>query len=133
MNGHILCLNTGSSSLRFALYDASDLDHFVIRGAAERVGLKDSRITIENAEQTIHDWQVSLPTYEKAWLESLSAINEMKFPPLAACVHRVVHGGPNLTQPRILDQKVRQELENIIPLAPLHLPSELKIIDLATL
>jgi len=129
MTQHILCLNTGSSSLKFALYDASDLDHVVIKGSAERIGLKDSRIKIERDKKVTLNKEILLPTYEKALFESISAIKEAHLPTITACVHRIVHGGPNLIEPVRLNQTVRNEIEKIIELAPLHLPSELAVMD----
>ena len=46
--------------------------------------------------------------------------------------HRVVHGGPHFSAPAIIDADVRRQLEELVPLAPLHQPHNLKGIDAAT-
>jgi acetate kinase len=77
----------------------------------------------------ILDREVSLLTHEKALHESLAAMKEFKNPSLAACVHRIAHGGPRLSEPLEVDQTVRSELLKLVELAPLHLPSELAVLD----
>jgi acetate kinase len=53
------------------------------------------------------------------------------FPPIKAAVHRVVHGGSNLTAPRVIDVEVEQEIDRLSPLAPLHNPGSLRWIRAA--
>ncbi len=43
--------------------------------------------------------------------------------------HRVVHGGPRFTDPVLVDDQVRAALGNLVSLAPLHLPANLRGID----
>jgi acetate kinase len=45
--------------------------------------------------------------------------------------HRVVHGGPDFTDPTIIDDKVLEEIKDLIPLAPLHNPGAVSGIEAA--
>ncbi|NUT92884.1 MAG: acetate/propionate family kinase [Saccharothrix sp.] len=54
------------------------------------------------------------------------------FPEVHAVGHRVVHGGPDLTTPVVLDDKARAEVERLTDLAPLHQPRALAGIDAVT-
>ena len=58
---------------------------------------------------------------------------QIQIPKITACVHRIVHGGAKLIEPVQVDQAVRSELQKLIELAPLHLPSELAVLDATTL
>jgi acetate kinase len=54
---------------------------------------------------------------------------ESRFASIQAVGHRLVHGGAKLRKPTRVDANVRDLLEGIIPLAPDHLPAELRAID----
>ena len=43
---YVLCLNTGSSSLKFALYDLRDLEDVVMHGSADKIGLRHGHLRI---------------------------------------------------------------------------------------
>lgn len=58
-----------------------------------------------------------------AWLRSIADNN------ILAIAHRVVHGGGKYTLPVILNDEVRENLAGFIPLAPLHQPSALHLIE----
>jgi len=48
---------------------------------------------------------------------------------IAAVGHRIVHGGPQYSEPQVISPKVRDELGRLVPFAPNHLPDEIAIID----
>lgn len=52
--------------------------------------------------------------------------------PFDAVGHRIVHGGSEFTEPVVVDQRVRQHLDALVDLAPLHLPKSLAALDLIT-
>ena len=52
--------------------------------------------------------------------------------PFDAVVHRIVHGGTDFSDPVVVDERVRQRLELLVDLAPLHLPVSLAGLDLVT-
>ncbi len=55
-----------------------------------------------------------------------------RYGPFDAVGHRIVHGGSEFTQPVMVDQRVRQRLDALVDLAPLHLPKSLAALDLVT-
>jgi acetate kinase len=72
-----------------------------------------------------------LPALEVAEEARLrSALSEVG--PFDAVGHRVVHGGRNFTKPTLVDEHVRDQLEELTPLAPLHQPAALWAIDIVS-
>ena len=127
-NQYVLCLNSGSSSLKFALYDRRDLENVLISGGADKIGLENSRLKIYIGRRLFTDEEKVLASHEQAVQESLAALNRTQLPTPTACAHRVVHGGTRLIEPVVITEEVEHELEDLIALAPLHLPSELAVI-----
>ena len=132
MNQYVLWSNTGSSSLKFALYDQRDLETVVMHGLADRIGSGHSRLRIETQSGLLRDEEISLPTTRGPFKETLHALQQAPLPKPTACVHRVVHGGPRLIEPVLITDTVKQELKNLVALAPLHLPSEIAVIEAAS-
>lgn len=123
---NILVLNAGSSSIKFAVFD-DDLNT-VLSGLAEGIGSTSClRIDDIGIETTLADHQAALAAI-------LDAFQDRGLRPadLTAAAHRVVHGGRNLTAPTELTPKVRAEIQNCTPLAPLHNPHSLAAIDTLT-
>jgi len=105
----IAVLNAGSSSLKFKLFSMPEGE--VLRSELiEHIGE-------ENA---------SFKTHKEA-LESL----KIDFKSLDAIGHRVVHGGEKLSESVLIDEDVMNEIENLIPLAPLHNGANLEGIKVA--
>ncbi|ATF17256.1 acetate/propionate family kinase [Phaeobacter gallaeciensis] len=120
----ILVLNAGSSSIKFAIFDA-DLSQR-IAGLAEGIGTPQSRLRIAD---TSSDSQ--FPTHAEALAAILAALPDHGIDPtqLAAVGHRVVHGGRKLTKPLRITPEIRAEIADCTPLAPLHNPHSLAAID----
>jgi len=126
-NKLVLVLNCGSSSLKFAVINASDGDE-IISGLAECFNLPDARIK----------WKISgkkdatsLPP-NSAHSEAISYIVEQiinKEEGLAeqfvAVGHRVVHGGERFTESVLIDESVVEGIEACASLAPLHNPAHI--------
>ena len=124
-NKLVLVLNCGSSSLKFAVINASDGDE-IISGLAECFNLPDARIK----------WKVSgkkgatsLPP-NSAHSEAISYIVEQIISKedglseqFVAVGHRVVHGGERFTESVIIDESVVEGIEACSSLAPLHNPA----------
>jgi len=100
-------------------------------GSADKIGLQKSHLRIQVGERLFLDEDVPLPTHEKAVIESFAALRQAQLPIPVACVHRVVHGGARLLEPCLITESVQRELEALIALAPLHIPSELAVIEAA--
>ena len=133
---HILALNTGSSSLKFAVYDvgcdAPDGRAPLRHGAIERIGGARSVVRVggDGEPQTsaipVHDQHAALE-----WIAS-DLEREHFWGKIEAVGHRVVHGGTAYRQPVRITPAVRDALGALIPLAPRHLPDELSAVDAMT-
>ncbi len=127
----ILTINGGSSSIKFAIFDARESLHRICGGTIDRIGLPNAAMRIEGTrvEEEVSD-SVSAIDYAAAtgmmldWIEQRLGNHA-----LTAVGHRVVHGGPNFGQPRRIDPGMMEELRRISPFAPEHLPGELQLID----
>ena len=127
----ILVLNSGSSSLKFQLFDMPSGD-VLVKGLAERIGEKEGRFKANDFEVN-----QALPTHKEA-LELLTdyllnadnkIINDKS--DIAIVGHRVVHGGNTFVQPTIINQKVKDKIKELFSLAPLHNPANLTGIETA--
>jgi acetate kinase len=141
---NVLVLNAGSSSLKFQLIEtgaeqiAGDLDRRLARGVIERIGghsllsleipghpthretapIRDHRAALDTVLRWLTD-----PPVEARLLGSLGEID--------AVGHRVVHGGEFFRRSVLIDQEVRDRIEDTIELAPLHNPANLRAIQAA--
>ncbi|MDF6044942.1 acetate kinase [Streptomyces sp. JH14] len=127
----VLVLNSGSSSVKYQLLDMNDRSRLAV-GLVERIGEDTSRMVhtlltgggAEPRERTgrIADHAAAL----KAAAEELAADGlGLDSPQLAAIGHRVVHGGLRFTEPAVITDEVLTEIEQLVPLAPLHNPANL--------
>ena len=107
-----LCLNAGSSSLRLALYALCDGREELV---LERAAGSDDAAMAANAA-----------------LDALARDEPEAWSSIDAVGHRIVHGGPRGDAPRRLDAAALDELRRCVPLAPLHLPAALAVIELVT-
>ncbi|MEQ1544551.1 acetate/propionate family kinase [Methyloglobulus sp.] len=135
MNNYLLVINAGSSSIKFAVYqkDASSNQLVVVvTGQIEGIG-NQPNFTVMNPNDVVlverklsvdevHDHTSSI-TSIRAWLRDYFADVT-----LLAVGHRVVHGGQYYSAPVLIDAKVLNDLEALVPLAPLHQPHNLAAI-----
>lgn len=129
---HILALNSGSSSLKFALYEFDgSREKLVVRGEAEDIAAKSGRLWLRGGDDsTIADQSRAISDHAAAMKLALDALSTAKFPHPAAIGHRVVMGGSR-TAPEKVTAELLAQLHGLIPLAPLHLPAEIQIIEAA--
>lgn len=127
----ILCLNCGSSSLKFALFRAGPEEEFLLcRGAVERIGAPDGTLWFQTLHRdTKTQERGCFANHEEALATSLTRLASLHLPEPCAIGHRVVHGGPDYTKPVLVDEGLIATLKRIIPFAPLHLPSEIQGIE----
>lgn len=128
MPGLILVLNAGSSSIKFALYDAASGPALVLHGQIEKIGLAPHlRITApDGALIADTTWHAEGFTHAVATREILSAADRLSAGRrIIAVGHRVVHGGLSHAEPVRIDAAVLDTLATLIPLAPLHQPHNL--------
>jgi acetate kinase len=121
---HILCLNSGSSSLKFALYQIEkNHDTLLVQGEVKGIGQEEGSLQIQNEKkQKLEDFKITNPTHRLALQELFSVMKHIKLPKPDAVGHRIVHGGPKHTKSEHVTPELIATLRNLIPLAPLHLP-----------
>lgn len=127
----ILCLNSGSSSLKFALYQlGDDAEALLAAGAVERIGLPDGRLWIHGAnEKVLTESGGNFTSHQAAVRASLSALEDLHLPQPNAVGHRLVHGGPQHRAPARVTASLLQTLSQLVAFAPLHLPGEVQGIE----
>jgi acetate kinase len=127
----ILCLNSGSSSLKFALYQLGGAEEVRLAyGAVERIGLAGGQLWIRGQEnEAMADVHRDFPDHLAAAEGVAATTKDLAFPPPVAVGHRVVHGGPNHVAPERVEAPLLAELRRLIPFAPLHLPSAIQGIE----
>jgi len=126
----ILSLNSGSSSLKFVLYQCRPQDETLLaQGAVERIGLQDSLLWLELSGQDRAEEQRDFPTYMTAVEATFDALHRHGLPQPGAVGHRLVHGGPDDATPSRVDTSLLDLLRTLIPFAPLHLPSAIEGIE----
>ena len=124
----ILVLNSGSSSIKFQLFDMRE-SVSIASGLIEQIGEKESKAKIGygsvNLEKKlpISDHSEGLKIMNNLLLDS-GALKDLS--ELQAVGHRVVHGGEKFSKPVIIDDEVLSDIEKLIPLAPLHNPANLE-------
>jgi acetate kinase len=117
----VLVINSGSSSLKFAVY-ALDRRRSLLSGLADRLGLERATISFnDESGRTVRHLKASTHACSlDAVLEEFTARGWLGR--LAAVGHRVVHGGERFSSSILVTPDVLVELEAISPLAPLHNP-----------
>ncbi len=126
----ILTINSGSSSLKFALYDMGQHEKLILSGAIDGIGFHRGCFHIEDNQGSILISQsFNISDYDIAVVQLLRWLkkqNYLKF--LDAVGHRLVHGGSKYFQPSLVSSKLMEELHDLTPISPDHLPQELKVI-----
>lgn len=131
----ILVLNSGSSSIKFKLYEVNqETDVFcaLCEGQADRIGIEGSTVTIRIGDNEDKDKQyVDLPNHRTAidtilhlLVESENAVLQ-SLEDLTGVGHRVVHGGEDFTASVLVNREVVKAIERNSMLAPLHNPPNL--------
>lgn len=133
---HVLCVNGGSSSLKLALF-AVDVSSGAAGGAAKEERIADGSVEgISHAESRIvarvgndrTERKAEVAGHDTALDILLREFAERHAPEPSGIGHRVVHGGPRHVAPVRIDEAVLADLEQCVPLAPLHMPSAITAI-----
>lgn len=130
MTETILVVNAGSSSIKFQLFDVGAYDQLKrrLRGQIEGVGTRPRLVANVKGESLVEE------TWPKAEVSDVPAALDKVITFLrkqiggslpAAVGHRVVHGGPDYSEPIVITDEVVRRLERFVPLAPLHQPNNL--------
>ncbi|HCM0826408.1 TPA: acetate/propionate family kinase [Vibrio parahaemolyticus] len=123
-NSFVLVINSGSSSLKFAVIDSVSGDA-VLSGLGECFGLSDARMSWKfNGEKK----EISIEgddSHHKIAIGKLVGLTEELglAQDIVAVGHRIVHGGEKFTKTVRITEEVTQEIEMLADLAPLHNPA----------
>lgn len=125
----VLTLNAGSSSIKFSLYSLPQLNQLAV-GQVDGLGSQPSfKVKIpSNGSIFTLPWSVNGEpnNHQQALAEIISWIHsEFSRIEIVAIGHRVVHGGQKYTKATLIDDEVMQHLEQLVDLAPLHMPHNL--------
>ncbi len=126
-----LILNCGSSSIKFALIDPIKKTNR-LTGMIEKIGQLDSSMAFSIHEEK-QKKSLGKIDYKQALANILSVVESAKGTDarVLAVGHRVVHGGSLFTKSVIINEKVLQDIEACVPLAPLHNPANILGIKIA--
>ncbi|MBR1373576.1 acetate kinase [bacterium] len=120
----ILVLNSGSSSLKYQLFNIDGEQYNVIaKGVADRIGIQGSFVEIKFPNGEKRKREIALPTHNEAINEVISellngALKSMD--EIDAVGHRIVQGGDIFKNSVLVNEKVIEQIESLAELAPLH-------------
>ena len=123
----VLCVNAGSSSLKFQLYEMPE-EISIISGYVEKIGAKDSFYTIKHdgnkteTKKPIKDHTEAV----KVMLEELINYGVVKdLSEIRGVGHRVLHGGEKYSDSVVITKEVLKDIKNLTKLGPLHHPGNI--------
>ncbi|MCL6262040.1 acetate/propionate family kinase [Craterilacuibacter sp. RT1T] len=123
----LLAVNAGSSTLKFRAYQSGS-QTLLLQGLLDRFGSEQAQLNIRDPHGQSHSHAIGKAGREAGVAAMLAALAQHALIP-EGVVHRVVHGGARYQQATAITATVRSELETLIPLAPLHQPASLAVID----
>ena len=120
----VLVLNSGSSSIKFSLYEAGDVERRKLHeGAVDGIGTDQGKFWIKDADgKKVVDQSPALPTLAVAFALVADALHSSTFPAPAAIGHRMVCGGPTVQENQLITPALIDEMERYTAFAPLHTP-----------
>jgi len=130
-NPRILTINGGSSSIKFALFEAGDSLQRILEGEIDRIGLPEATLRVKGLHQADNfSRPVTALNHSVAvgalidWIEERSERDAF-----AAVGHRVVHGGPKYYKPQRITAEMVEYLRRLSPFDPDHLPEEILLTE----
>ena len=154
----VMCINSGSSSLKFHVYEMGAgaggaprpaggiatgggaaggslyswrlSEELMARGAVEGIGQGKGRLWfVDGRGEPFAERDLQDLRHEYAIEQALAVLSLRDLPSIEAIGHRVVHGGPNHFAPEILTQALIADLREHTAWAPLHMPASLRVIE----
>jgi len=127
----ILTINGGSSSIKFAQFEAGDVLDRILEGEIDRIGAPEAGLRVAGLDpMDTFSRPVTAPDHTVAvgilmdWIEARGGPDA-----LTAVGHRVVHGGPNYWEPQRITAEMLAELHRLSPFDPTHLPGEILLAE----
>lgn len=126
----ILVINSGSSSLKYQLFDMDSGD-VLAKGTCERIGTSGT-ITHKVPSRPDYYVEIPLPDHDEALKQVFSLLVDKQkgvltsISEIDAVGHRVAHGGERFKASSKIDEDAIAYLESIVPINPLHGPAAIK-------
>ena len=120
----VLVLNSGSSSIKFSVYEADNVERRKLHeGAVDGIGTDQGKFWIKDANgKKLVDQTPALPTLAVAFALVANALHSRTFPAPKAIGHRMVCGGPTVQENQLITPALIDEMERYTAFAPLHTP-----------
>jgi acetate kinase len=120
----VLVLNSGSSSIKFSVYEAGNGERTkLVEGAVDGIGTDLGKFWIKDADgKKLVDQTPALPTRAVAFKLVADALHSGDFPTPLAIGHRMVSGGPTVLENQLITPALIDEMESYTAFAPLHTP-----------
>jgi len=120
----VLVLNSGSSSIKFAMYEAGNGQRSkIFEGAVDGIATDNGKFWIKNADgKKLVDQTPDLPNRSVAFKLVAESIHSGQFPAPKAIGHRTVSGSPTVLENQLITPELIDELDKYADLAPLHTP-----------
>jgi acetate kinase len=130
-NPRILTINGGSSSIKFAFFEANDSLKRILDGVIERIGSQKAVLRVKGLNQADNfSRPVAASDHTRAVGALVDWIQESgRRDGLTAVGHRVVHGGPKYSEPQRITAEMVEELRRLSPFDPEHLPEEILLTE----
>jgi acetate kinase len=120
----VLVLNSGSSSIKFSIYEAGGASSkHLLEGAVEGIGTDQGQFWIKSSggDELVKQQRV-VSTPSDAFSLVADALRSGDFPKPGAIGHRVVSGGPTVLENQRITPELIDEIERYVDFAPLHTP-----------
>ncbi len=124
---NILVVNSGSSSIKYQLFDMGGGERLLVKGMADRIGLEDSYIRSDSPSKGEDRREMFLPDHHSALKAVFDTLQQgaAGAKDIHGVGHRVVHGGEAFSASVLIDAHVMEALRQNAELAPLHNPSNI--------
>lgn len=128
---HLIVINSGSSSIKFALYELNPSLNKVLFGSVENIKVAPVLKLYENDHHLVKEEHYAKDCDYSFFFELLlSGLNNHQDQfHIVAAGHRVVHGGATFYTPVLISPAIVEQLKQFIPFAPLHQPYNLAAIE----
>jgi acetate kinase len=127
----ILTINGGSSSIKFALFEAGNSLRRILGGGIDRIGHPGATLRVKGVNQGDNfSRPVTAPDLTVAVSVLIDCIEECSgHDAFTAVGHRVVHGGPKYSEPQRITAEMVEELRRLSPFDPEYLPEEILLTE----
>jgi acetate kinase len=116
-----MVINSGSSSLKFSLFDVHS-ESVVATGIAERLGTAEATLKFSSSDSEKREESIPAADHRSALRRVINHLSSGEIKEVDAFGHRIVHGGEYFRKPVLIDDEVLKRIEALSDLAPLHNP-----------